>query len=131
MVQVSVTASVQVAGGPTMALGTTIGPDLYAFASEDVDAQHDPTVNLLPDGGSVVLFAVNALTRTGDPASVTITPVHAGHADGPSITVEGSLVVANKDVLAVLMADGPRSVKLHTESADAVTVDVLVGYDNA
>ena len=132
MVQVTVTASVKVAGGPTVPLGATLEPQSYTFASVTLDATGgtDPekTVDLLPDGGDVVLLAISARGVDSKPASVALTPTN-GATDGDELTVVGTLLVANSGVLAALVPGGPRTVTLTNTAAAPVTVDLLVGHD--
>jgi len=132
MVQVTVTASVKVAGGPTVPLGATLEPQSYTFASVTLDATGgtDPekTVDLLPDGGEVVLLAISARGPDGKPSSVALTPSN-GATDGDELTVAGTLLVANAGVLAAIVTGGPRTVTLTNATAAAVTVDLLIGHD--
>jgi hypothetical protein len=132
MVQVTVTASVKVAGGPTLPLNSSIEPLTYTFGSLGLDAKGGPNddlaVDLLPDGGTVTLLGISARKASGGPAVVTLTP-SGGGADGDDITVPGTLLVASSGVLAALVAGGPRSVTLANTEAEAVTVDVLTGLD--
>jgi hypothetical protein len=132
MVQVTVTASVKVAGGPTLPLSTSLEPLTYTFGSIALDAAGGPddnrTIDLLPDGGTVTLLGISARTASGGPAAVTMTP-SGGGADGDDIAVTGTLLVPNPGVLAALVAGGPRSVTLTNTEAEPVTVDVLTGLD--
>jgi hypothetical protein len=132
MVQVTVTASVKVAGGPTLPVSTTLAPLTYTFGTIGLDAAGGTTdsreVDLLPDGGTVTLLGLNARKASGGPATLTLTP-SAGGTDGSDITVKGTLLVSSSGVLAALVAGGPRSVTLANTEAEAVTVDLLTGLD--
>jgi hypothetical protein len=107
-----------------------IEPLSYTFASVSLDKAGDanPTqsVDLLPDGGTVVLLGLNARASTGQPAEITVTP-SSDAGDGDAITVDGTLVVANSGVLGALVSGGPRSLTLTNDGTEAVTVDVLTG----
>jgi hypothetical protein len=132
MVQVSVTASVKVEGGPALPLSTTIETLAYTFATVDLTAAEggndDQKVDLLPGGGTVTLLGVSARTASGKPATVSLTPSNADKSGG-KITVVGTLLVANAGLLAALVAGGPRSVTLENAGTEAVTVDVLTALD--
>jgi hypothetical protein len=132
MVQVTVTAALKVAGGPTLPLSSTIEPQSYTFASVVLDAAggaaDDLSVDLLPDGGTVVLLGVAARTPGGKPAAVTLTPVN-GSTDGDAFDVDGVLLVTTPGVLAALVTGGPRSLKISNAGTESVAVDVLTGLD--
>jgi hypothetical protein len=82
-------------------------------------------VALLPDGGSVALLAVASRLVDGTPADVTAVLI-AG-AEEKSVLVHGSLLVANTDALKLMVATGPRSIRLTNEGTKAIVVDVLAG----
>jgi hypothetical protein len=132
MVQVTVTAALKVAGGPTLSLSSTLEPQSYTFASVVLDAaggaHADQSVDLLPDGGTVVLLGVAARTSGGKAATVALTPAN-GTTDGDPFDVDGTLLVATPGVLAALVSGGPRSLKISNAGAEAVTVDVLTGLE--
>lgn len=131
MVQVSVTMSVKVDGGPSLPLGTTIQPESYSFASVTVDpaggAEDEQDVALLPPEGVPVLLAVRARTAAGA-AKVTVTPKNGTKA-GPTLHVDGVLLVTGADVLAALVEKGPRSVTVANSNDQPVTVDILACLD--
>jgi hypothetical protein len=134
MVHVSVTASVKVEGGPVVPLGTALDPQSYTYASVVLDAAGGPDaeqqVDLLPDGGTVVLLGLSARDTAGKPATVTVTPT-SGSESGDAFEAEGTLLVASSGVLAALVENGPRGLKLTNASTGAVSVDVLTGRDGA
>jgi hypothetical protein len=130
MVEVSVTASVKAAGGPTVPLGTTLHPESYTYASVDLDADATTEVDLLPVAGTVVLLALAAKKRSGPAglaAVVTVTPVNGANSGAP-MTVDGQLLITNAGVLAALVDDSPRALKLKA-GADPVTVDIFTCLD--
>ena len=131
MVQVSVTTTVKVEGGPSLPLGTTIRPESYTFASVTLDAQGaagaEQNVALLPADGVPVLLAVRAWSE-GGPADVTVTP-KSGAKSGPVIQVHGVLLISGADVLAALVDKAPRSVVVANTGAEPATVDVLACLD--
>jgi hypothetical protein len=132
MVEISVTASVRAAGGPTVSLGTTLEPESYTYASVDLDPAGGTTAEghvALPDGGEVVLLAVAARTRSGahpgTPAKVSVTLAPTPSGVGP-LAVDGTLLVGNTDVLTRLAPpSGPRSVAVKNEGTDPATVQVF------
>lgn len=132
MVQVSVTSSVKIAGGPTLPLGKTFDPEAYTFATVTLDAAGgdgaSQTVALLPTGDAVVLLAIRSRTAKGKPAKVTMTPMNDPHA-GSDLSVDGVLLVQDAGVVKALVNDGPRSLVLHNTEAEPVSVEVLTCLD--
>jgi hypothetical protein len=133
MVEVSVTASVKVAGGPTVPLGTTLNPESYTYASVDLDADAttEHQVDLLPIAGTVVLLALvvkNPAGPAGPTAAVSVTPVN-GAKKGSPLTIDGPLLIANDGVLAALVAGGPRTLTMKNTGAVPVTVEVFTCLD--
>jgi hypothetical protein len=130
MVHVTVTASVKVDGGPVVPLGTALDPQSYTFASVALDAaggtDDELEVDLLPDGGTVMMLGMNVRDAAGKPAAVTVTPMNADP-PGADLLVDGTLLVANAGVLKALVGGGPRTVKLKNAGTTAVTVDLLTG----
>lgn len=136
MVEVSLTALVKVAGGPTMPLEVTLTPLSYSVASVELPAAADPetpsttTVPLLPDDGTVALLSVRARTSSGTEATVTVTPA-GGPEPVPALTVNGMLLVSNADVLARVVTGGPRELTVANVAAEPVVVDILALLDPA
>lgn len=132
MVQVTVTAALKVAGGPTLPLSSTLQPQSYTFASVALDAaggaDDEQSVDLLPEGGRVVLLGVAARNPAGKAATVTLTPAN-GATEGDPFDVDGTLLVTTPGVLAALVTDGPRSLKIANTGTEAVIVDVLTGLE--
>ncbi|HET6856999.1 MAG TPA: hypothetical protein VFH94_07885 [Streptomyces sp.] len=128
MVEVSVTASIQVRGGPTLSLGEPLEPESYAFASIELAAPDERQAMLLPDGGKVILLGLSVRFDDGgepdETAKITITPVN-GAAKGDEFEVAGSLMIANEGALSALVAGGPRSLTLKNAGSDPVVVDIL------
>jgi hypothetical protein len=133
MVQVSVTASVKAAGGPTVPLGTTLEPESYTYASVDLDAAGgtapEREVPLLPDDGGVLLLALTARTRggarAGAPATVSVT-LRRDETVGTPSTVDGALLIANADILkALLPSDGPRALTVRNVGTDPAVVEIF------
>ncbi len=132
MVQVQLTAQLRVQGGPTLAVGTSLDPESYVYASVTLDAAGGAAATqelpLLPADGTVLLLAVSAHLANGTAAAVTVTPTN-GATTGDPLEVEGTLVVAHAGVLSALVADGPRSLTLENAAATPVVVDVLAALD--
>lgn len=128
MVQVTVTAALKVAGGPTLPLSGTLEPQSYTFASVTVDPAAGASVDLLPEGGTVVLLGVSCRLPGGKPATVELTPANGG-TDGTAFDVDGALLIVTPGVLAALVTGGPRSLTVKNEGTEPVTVDVLTGLE--
>lgn len=132
MVEVSVTTSIQVRGGPTLSLGEALEPESYAFASVGLSAAGDETAVhravLLPDGGTVVLLGLTVRfdgdAAPDETAEIAVTPEN-GADKGEEFSVRGSLVIANEGALRALVAGGPRSLTLKNPGDTRVVVDVL------
>ena len=122
MVQVTVTAALKVAGGPTLPLNGVLEPQSYTFASVVVEPAAEETVELLPQGGDVELLGVAARLPNGKPATIELTP-----GTGTAFDVVGSLLIVTPGVLSALVTGGPRSLKLKNDGTEPVTVDVLTG----
>lgn len=133
MVQVSVSATVSVADGPILPVGSELKPDSYVVADAELDPVGGPNVtvevSLLPLTGTVSLLAVSARASDGTPATVTLTPSNDG-TDGADLTVEGSLLIANASALAGLVAGGPRTLTLTNTEATATSVDIVACLDS-
>lgn len=132
MVQVQLTAQLKVQGGPSLAVGATLEPESYTFASVTLDAaggaDDEQELPLLPDDGVVLLLAVSAHLANGTAAPVTLTPRNGATAGDP-LEVDGTLVVAHTGVLGALVTGGPRSLTLANAGAAPVIVDVLAALD--
>jgi hypothetical protein len=129
MVHVSVKASVQVTGGPTLPVNAILEPESYTFAAAELAAKGSTgdshEIALLPDGGHVVMLALSAKTTNGAGANVSMTPSH-GATSNPAFAVHSTLLISNVGALDALVAGGPRSVTLQNEETENVTVDILV-----
>jgi len=130
MITVVLNASLGVPGGPTLPLGTSVDVESYVHARVDLTEaaglHPDRTVDLLPDGGHVVLLALSAVGSTGKAADVTAEL--KGGAETASLTVSGVLLLANEDALAAVVATGPRTVTLTNAGTSPITVDVIAGH---
>jgi hypothetical protein len=132
MVHVSVKASVQITGGPTLPVDATLESDSYTVASAQLGAANDTgashTVDLLPaQGGHVKLLALNAQTSKGAGAKVSMTPAQ-GSTTGKPIAVDGTLLISSVGALEAFVEGGPRSLALKNNESEAVTVDILVCF---
>src|SRR5688500_511045 len=130
MVEVQVTATVKVVGGPTVSVGTSLTPEAYTFAriklSEAGGAEESAEVPLLPDDGTVSLLAINVRPPQGEPGTITVEPAN-GTETGEAVEVKGTLLVANSGVLAALVKGGPRSLTLKNLGEQPVDIDILTG----
>lgn len=128
MEKISVTASVNVTGGPAWRVAADVQTEVYAVASVSLDASGEGDVTLMPAGAVAALLVIRAVTNDGgQPANVTVTP--EGSAAGEPLSVTGSLLVTNASVLAGLAADGPSKLTVENGETEAVTVSVLVAFD--
>lgn len=128
MVEVSVTTSIQVRGGPTLSLGEPLEPESYAFASVELAAAGEHKAMLLPDGGKVILLGLTVRfdgdAKPDKVAQIAIT-LENGAKKGDEFEVKGSLVIANEGALSALVEGGPRSLTLKNAGSDPVAVDIL------
>ena len=132
MVKVTVNAGLAVEAGPTLSLNTVVRPDSYSVASVPLTgsgAGATAEVPLLPVAGTVVLLALPAYQSSGQPATVTVTPRNGTEAGAP-LTVVGTLLLTNAQVLTALVDGGPRSLTLANPGSSPITVDVLCALDS-
>lgn len=133
MVKITVNAGLAVEAGPNLNLNTVITPDSYTVGRVELgpsgSAEASGELPLLPDGGEVILLAVKASSGDGTPAEITVTPRN-GATDGDGLTVQGTLFIGHRGVLAALVTDGPRTLGLENTGPDSVTVDVLAALDS-
>lgn len=134
MIQIQFATTVNVVGGPTLALGGPGQFDSYTFASVTLDeatgAAESRTVELMPTAGTVDLLAIRVRAQPGQPATVTVVPTNGANS-GEEVEVERALLVANPGVLAALVDGGPRSVTVKNLTAQPVDVDILAGRATA
>jgi len=136
MVKIALDAAVKVTAGPTLQLGSKLEPDSYSVAQLSLEAKDNAEnkdefeLALLPEASSVVLLGVRARNaEDGEPAIVTMTPKNATSTGGP-VTVDGALIVASRDVLMAIVADGgPRTLVLANPGAKPILVDVVAALD--
>lgn len=126
MVQVSVSASVAIADGPVLPVGTELDPESYTFTSvalaEAADAGHQQEVSLLPTAGAAVLLAVRARTQSGKRATVTFTPA----TDAPTpLPIDGELLVWGAGAVAAVLPGGLGSLTVSNGGSEPVRVDIL------
>ena len=126
-------ASLGISGGPTLALGRSLPMQSYVFASEELTeaggSHPSRTVDLLPDGGTVVLLAIVSQDPKGKPAPVAA-ELRAG-SKKVLLEVTGSLLIANEDALASMVETGPRTVVVTNEGTAPIKVDVIAGHVSA
>ncbi|MFD6176237.1 MULTISPECIES: hypothetical protein [unclassified Isoptericola] len=133
MVQISLSASVSVAGGPVLPVGLTLAPDSYvvsdAVLAPQGQAGDTAEIPLVPDDVALTLLAVAATeAATGKGASVTVVPAH-DTTDGDPVAVDGTFVLANADVLGRLVTDGPQVFKVTNEGTVAASVRLLAAFE--
>ena len=132
MVQVSVSATVSVEGGPMLPVGLEAEPDSYVVSGAELDAaggaDASAEIPLLPDSGTVTLLAISSRGADGSPATVTVTPTN-GATDGDDLTVDGALLVANASVLAGLVSGGPRTLTVTNTETTPATVEIVACLD--
>jgi hypothetical protein len=135
MVQVTLSAQLQVAGGPTLPLSHSLEPETYAvttslLAAAPSGGETKVTVPLLPPQGTVVLLALRARSADSSPADVDVVLVNAAK-KSDQVAVSGSLLLVGAGVLAALVDGGPRALDLTNKKPVPVTVDVLSCLDTA
>jgi hypothetical protein len=133
MVQVSVSASVSVAGGPVLPLGLELTPDSYVVSEATLNPQgqagDSAEIPLVPDDVALTLLAISATdVATGKGASVSVVPAR-DTTDGAQVAVDGSFLLANPDVLGRLVTGGPQVFKVNNEGTAAATVRLLAAFE--
>ncbi|MFE7408758.1 hypothetical protein [Isoptericola sp. NPDC057559] len=133
MVQISLSASVSVAGGPVLPVSLPLTPDSYVVSDAALAPQGQAgdtaEIPLVPDDVALTLLAIAATETTGGKgASVTVVPAHDA-TDGDPVAVDGTFVLANADVLGRLVADGPQVFKVTNEGTVAATVRLLAAFE--
>ena len=133
MVHVSLSARVAVADGPVLPVGMELTPDTYTVSEAALAPQGDAgdaaEIALVPDDVSLTLLAIAAKeTATGKPAPVTVVPAHST-TDGDAITVDGTFLLANADVLSRLVTDGPQLFKVTNGGTTATSVRLLAAFE--
>lgn len=122
MVQVSVTAAVKAAGGPSLPLSLNLEPESYTLHSVSLSPKGgtQPTDKVPLPAGAMTLFAVSVRDAAEKPGKVDMQLVA-----GKVIAVDGSLLLANADVIAQLLTAPKREVSLENQGEVAVTVEIL------
>lgn len=133
MVQVTVTASVSVKGGPTVQVNSTFDPEpgTTAYSSLEIEPAKSKNVPLLPAQGTPVLLAISAREANGKPAALTIKPTDSSGAPGDEIKIVGSLLVTNAAVLGKLVAGGAKGVQITNASTTAASVQIVAAVEEA
>lgn len=130
MTKVTVTTWVKVTEGPRLTLNNEVEPETVTQSTVQLDeaggTTPKQTVELLADGGTVVLLAVAAQTEDGEPAQISLKPVN-GTKKGSDLTVDGGFAAVSADVLGALVDGGPRSVEVTNAGSAAVTVKLVAG----
>lgn len=118
--------------GLALAVGATLEPESYSYASTTLGAPGGPDaiqeLPRLPSDGNVLLLTIRSRLADGTPASVTAIPRN-GKTDGKDIVLDGTFVIAHAGVLTALVAGGTRTLVLSNPGAAPVIVDVLAGLD--
>lgn len=133
MVEVTLTGTVAVQGGPRVAIGLALKPETCAYASIVLEKKDDEEdVPLLPATGTPSLLAISAADDKGKAAEVLVKLTDAAAQDGaaqdgPEVTVDGTLILANSAVLTALHAPGVRCVHITSKADRPVKVQILAG----
>ena len=134
MVKMTLDATLRVAAGPTFVVGSTLDPESYSVAQlalkEDTAPAADKTkeVPLVPAAADAVLLCVRVTAADDKPGTATLVAKN-GSNDSDSIPINGSLIVAGKEVLAALVQNGPRALEFTTVGAKPIVVDVVVAME--
>ncbi|MFJ2865877.1 hypothetical protein [Kitasatospora sp. NPDC087314] len=122
-------ASVAIADGPVLPVGTELDPESYTFTSvalaEAAAAGHQQGVALLPTTGVAVLLAVRARTQSGKRAAVTFTPHATGAGTPTPLTIDGELLVWGAGAVAAVLPGGLESLTVSNGGSEPVRVDIL------
>lgn len=129
MEQVTINTSVNVKDGPLVNVNAEVTSDAYVVASLALAGGKSGDVTVLPANGEAALLVIQARKDNGGAAaSAEVTP--SGTADGAKLTVVGSLLVANPNVIAGLAAGGPQKLTVKNIGTEDVTVSVLVAFNS-
>lgn len=133
MVTMTLDATLRVAAGPTLVVGSTLETESYSvaqlqLAEEGAAAGSSKEVPLVPDDAEAVLLCVSVRDGQNRPGTATLAAKN-GSDTGDEISITGSLIIASREVLATLVDNGPRSLEFTTVGAEPVTVDVIVAMD--
>lgn len=128
MVEVTLSATVMVQGGPRVPVGLTLKPETCAYATVVLEKKDDhEDVPLLPATGTPSLLAISAVDDNNKPVKVGVKPTDGANAAGSEFEVDGTLIIANSAVLAALHAPGVRGVTVTNKADGTVKVQILAG----
>lgn len=129
MEQVTVNTSVIVKDGPVVNVKARVESDAYVVASLALAPSATAAVTVLPATGQAALLVIQAVKDSNkEGATVKVTP--EGSAAGDVLTVEGSLLAANPDVVSGLATGGPQKLTVENKETEAVTVSILAAFNS-
>jgi hypothetical protein len=129
MEQVTINTAVNVKSGPLVKLNAQVDSKAYVVASLALAKQASGDVTILPTNGAAALLVIHAHKDADQTAAkVEVTP--SGTGDGNKLAVEGSLLVANPDVVSGLAPGGPRKLTVKNTGPDDVTVSILAAFNS-
>jgi hypothetical protein len=129
MEQVTINTAVNVKGGPLVKLDVQVDSDAYVVASLALATQATGDVTVLPANGAAALLVIQARKdKDQSAAKVEVTPTVTDA--GNKFVVEGSLLVANPDVVSGLANGGPQKLSVKNTGTDDVTVSILAAFNS-
>lgn len=133
MVKMTLDATLRVAAGPTLVVGSTLEPESYSvaqlsLAEEGAAADATKEVPLVPEDTEAVLLCVSVRDGDSQPGTAKLVAKN-GAKKGDEIAITGSLIIAGREVLATIVEDGPRVLEFSTVGTKPITVDVIVAMD--
>lgn len=129
MEKVTINTAVNVRGGPLVKLTAQVESDAYVVASLALAAGVTGNATILPNPGGAVLLVISA-QKDKDQAVAKVEVTPSGTKAGTKFNVNGSLLVANADVVGGLAEGGPQKLAVKNLETEDVTVSILAAFDS-
>jgi hypothetical protein len=129
MEQVTINTSVNVKDGPLVNVNAKVQSDAYVVASLALAKGATGNVVIMPANGVAALLVIQA-SKDADQSGAKVEVTPEGTAAGTKLTVDGSLLVTNADVLTGLAAGGAQKLTVKNIGADDATVSILVAFNS-
>jgi hypothetical protein len=129
MEQVTINTAVNVKSGPLVKLNAQVDSNAYVVASLALAKQATGDVTILPANGKAALLVIQA-RKDADQSAAKVEVTPTGTDPGNKFVVEGSLLVANLDVVSGLAKGGPQKLSVKNTGTDDVTVSILAAFNS-